>query len=48
VDRPPDLEKLREEIAFLTRAHPELVPRRTAATLPEIEDTDYSLGPEFD
>jgi rSAM/selenodomain-associated transferase 1 len=48
VDRPPDLEKLREEIVFLRRAHPELVPRRTAAVLPEPEDSDYSLGPEFD
>jgi hypothetical protein len=48
VDRPPDLEKLREEIAFLGRARPELVPRRTAAVLPDLEDSDYSLGPEFD
>jgi rSAM/selenodomain-associated transferase 1 len=48
VDRPPDLEKLREEIAFLRRAHPELVPRRTVAALPDLEDSDYSLGPEFD
>ena len=48
VDRPPDLEKLREEIAFLKRAHPELVPRRTAAALPDLEGSDYSLGPEFD
>jgi rSAM/selenodomain-associated transferase 1 len=48
VDRPADLDKLREEIAFLARAHPELVPRRTAAALPDLEDSDYSLGPEFD
>ncbi len=48
VDRPPDLEKLREEIAFLRRAQPDLVPRRTAAALPDVEDSDYSLGPEFD
>ncbi len=48
VDRPRDLEKLREEIVFLKRAHPELVPHRTTAALPEMEDSDYSLGPEFD
>ena len=48
VDRPGDLEKLREEIAFIRRSHPELVPRRTAAALPALEDSDYSLGPEFD
>jgi rSAM/selenodomain-associated transferase 1 len=48
VDRPRDLEKLREEIAFLRRAHPEFVPRRTAAAMPEIEDSEFTLGPEFD
>jgi rSAM/selenodomain-associated transferase 1 len=48
VDRPQDMEKLREEIGYLRRAHPELVPRRTAALLPEGEDSDFSLGPEFD
>jgi len=48
VDRPPDLEKLREEIGYLRRAHPELVPRRTAAALPDLEDSEFSLGPEFE
>jgi len=48
VDRPRDLEKLREEIRYLQRAQPELVPRRTAAALPELEDSEFSLGPEFD
>jgi rSAM/selenodomain-associated transferase 1 len=48
VDRPSDLEKLREEIGFLKRAHPELVPRRTAAALPDAEVSEFSLGPEFD
>lgn len=48
VDRPQDLEKLREEIRYLQRAHPELVPRRAAAAMPEIEDSEFTLGPEFD
>jgi rSAM/selenodomain-associated transferase 1 len=48
VDRPRDMEKLREEIDYLRRAHPELVPRRTAALLPALEDSELSLGPELD
>lgn len=48
VDRPRDMEKLREEIGYLRRAHPELVPRRTAAVLPALEDYEFSLGPEFE
>jgi rSAM/selenodomain-associated transferase 1 len=37
VDRPPDLERLREEIGYLRRARPALVPRRTEASLPRAE-----------
>jgi len=48
VDRPGDLEKLREEIRYLERAHPELVPRRAAAAIPDLEDSEFTLGPEFD
>jgi len=48
VDRPRDLEKLREEIRYLQRAHPDLVPRRAAAALPDLDDSEFSLGPEFD
>jgi len=48
VDRPRDLEKLREEIRYLQRAHPELVPRRAAAAMPEVEDSEFTLGPEFE
>jgi hypothetical protein len=48
VDLPKDLERLREEIGFLKRSHPELVPKRTAAALPHGEESEYSLGPEFD
>ncbi|HEY7697961.1 MAG TPA: TIGR04282 family arsenosugar biosynthesis glycosyltransferase [Vicinamibacteria bacterium] len=48
VDRPRDMEKLREEIGYLQRANPDLVPKRSAAALPEIEDSEFSLGPEFE
>jgi rSAM/selenodomain-associated transferase 1 len=37
VDRPPDLERLREEIRYLRRVRPALVPRRTEASLPATE-----------
>lgn len=48
VDLPHDLDRLREEIGYLNRTHPELVPRRTAAALPLLEDSEFSLGPEFE
>ncbi len=48
VDRPQDLDRLREEIGYLRRAQPVLVPRRLAEMLPDIEDAEFSLGPEFD
>jgi uncharacterized protein len=48
VDRPRDLARLREEIGYLRRARPDLVPRRTAAALPEPEDGELSLGREFE
>ena len=48
VDRPRDMEKLREEIGYLQRSRPDLVPRRTAAALPELDDSEFSLGPEFE
>jgi rSAM/selenodomain-associated transferase 1 len=35
VDRPADLDRLREEIGFLRRERPELVPLRVAEMLPE-------------
>ncbi len=44
VDRPDDLERLREEIGYLRRAHPALVPRRVTEALPEVEDTKLSLA----
>jgi hypothetical protein len=48
VDLPRDIEKLREEIGFLKRTQPDLVPRRTAEALPDLEASEFSLGPEFD
>jgi uncharacterized protein len=48
VDRAPDIEKIRQEIRYLERSHPELVPRRVLAALPAPTDAEYSLGPEFD
>jgi hypothetical protein len=48
VDRPRDLEKLREEIGFLKRTQQNLVPRRTAEALPDLEVSEFTLGPEFD
>ncbi len=42
IDRPPDLDRLREEIGYLRRAHPKLVPRRLAEMLPESENSDLA------
>lgn len=47
IDRAQDLEKLRQELVYLSRYHPELVPRRVAAALPASSDNEYSLGPDF-
>jgi rSAM/selenodomain-associated transferase 1 len=44
VDRPDDLDRLREEIEYLRRAQPRLVPRRVAEALPEIEEEELSPG----
>lgn len=48
VDRARDLERLREEIVYLQRSRPDLLPRRVTAALPRPADSEYSLGPEFD
>jgi rSAM/selenodomain-associated transferase 1 len=48
VDRPEDLDRLREEIGYLRRAHPRLVPRRVAALLPESEEAELSFDPGID
>jgi hypothetical protein len=48
VDRARDLERLREEIGFLQRSRPELVPRRVRESLPHFAASEYSLGPELD
>lgn len=47
IDRSEDLDKLRQEIAFLKRSAPELVPTRVAAALPDFEDAEYSLDADF-
>lgn len=47
IDRSDDLVKLRQEIAYLERATPSLVPRRVAAALPDAGE-DYSLGADVD
>ncbi len=46
IDRATDLEKLREEIAFLKRSSPELVPVRVAAAIPD-GDSGYSIDTDF-
>ena len=47
IDRNEDLEKLRQEIAYLKRSTPELVPMRVAAALPDLADAEYSLDTDF-
>lgn len=47
IDRSEDLDKLRQEIAFLKRSAPELVPIRVAAALPDFEDAEYTLDSDF-
>jgi hypothetical protein len=48
VDRARDLERLREEIVYLQRSHPELLPRRVMEVLPDAGASEYTLGPEFE
>jgi uncharacterized protein len=48
IDRPDDLDRLREEIGYLRRAHPALVPRRVSEMLPNVEDAEFTLGPGAD
>ncbi|MGH9321499.1 MAG: TIGR04282 family arsenosugar biosynthesis glycosyltransferase [Vicinamibacteria bacterium] len=48
IDRPGDLARLREEIGYLRRSRPELVPHRTARALPDIAEPEYSPGPDFE
>lgn len=49
VDRAEDLERLREEVFYLERARPELVPRRVAQLLGRPSDLDdFQLGSELD
>ena len=47
IDRSEDLEKLRQEIAYLKRSVPELVPIRVAAALPDFTNAEYSLDSDF-
>lgn len=47
VDRPEDLEKLREEIAYLKRAAPELVPVRVAAVVSDGSEPEYTVDRDF-
>jgi hypothetical protein len=47
IDRGEDLDKLRQEIAYLKRSAPELVPMRVAAALPDFDDSEYTLDSDF-
>lgn len=47
IDRAEDLDKLRQEIAYLKRSAPELVPMRVADALPEFDDAEYTLDSDF-
>ena len=47
IDRGEDLDKLRQEIAYLKRSTPELVPIRVAAALPDLEEEQFSLDSDF-
>lgn len=47
IDRSEDLDKLREEIAYLQRAAPELVPVRVASALPERDEAEFRLDTDF-
>ena len=47
IDRSEDLEKLRQEIAYLKRSEPELVPIRVAAALPDFAEAEYLADYDF-
>ena len=47
IDRSKDLEKLREEIGYLKRAAPDLVPVRVAAALPGSEVPEFTFDRDF-
>ncbi len=47
IDRVEDLDKLRQEISYLKRSAPELVPIRVAAALPNFDDSEYTLDSDF-
>lgn len=48
VDRAQDLDKIRQEIAFMERSLPGLVPRRVLAALPAPSETEYPLDTGYD
>lgn len=48
IDRGEDLDKLRQEIAYMRRSSPDIVPQRVAAALPAHTIPDYSLDPDFE
>ena len=47
IDRSKDLEKLRQEIGYLKRAAPDLVPVRVAAALPSSEAPEFTFDRDF-
>lgn len=47
IDRNEDLQKLRQEIAYLKRSAPELVPIRVAAALPALDEDEFRLDTDF-
>lgn len=47
IDRSEDLQKLRQEIAYLKRSAPELVPTRVAAALPDLDEDEFRLDTDF-
>ncbi len=47
IDRSKDLEKLRQEIGYLKRSAPDLVPVRVAAALPGSDAPEFTLDQDF-
>ena len=47
IDRSKDLEKLRQEIGYLKRSAPDLVPARVAAALPSSEAPEFTFDRDF-
>ena len=47
IDRSKDLEKLRQEIGYLKRAAPDLVPVRVAAALPSSDTPEFTFDRDF-